>query len=539
MGAMLVSGAFADGPEDERQAAAPPQQGLIESLLERAREAILPKRPKVLPPRRVPGIGFDPPPIGVARVPMERPERGKKREFSVPEVLSVQEHRIRLAVQEGVLGEEEAKSLREGLETVLEEQGIRGPLDPHPDRMWKELLRDAEIEQSLSSLPAFARMTDALERLEEDRKERLAAAAGELALAWIDDLLLVPEEDRRAWSRGLARWASVEGFTEALEEGRTMFFHRLPSLSLPTVDPDLIRTGAQGVIWKTILTGKMGGDESGDANPYSGMDARELMEAHRQLNLDRLNGRIELEEFQQKLALIRQAEQAERIRHPFRRREFDEADWKTLRDMAQALLERYGETLGVLEGEAARHHFSGTRGALRRWMEKEGDHRRNMRRWGGFRHRGQNQPEGVGIWDVDAESLVDQPIYQKLMRDVLSPEAYAGWRREMNRRRSARIRALREFAVASMDLRLQLSPRQRERARAVSLGFEDRDQLLHKHLMENVPEWELSRFGRQFNLARSSTLDSIARQIARDLESGPMTFWQRREVEVLRKEMEE
>ena len=482
IGATLVVGSLADG---RQVGPAAPRNGSNESRTERVREVV------------VPGFG----------VHGGRPVRETRRIFSFDEVLSVQEHRIWLAVREGALEEEEAESLRAGLGAVLEGRWIPDPLDPHPDRMWKDLLGDEDLGRLLGSLPALGKMEDALEHREEARRRRFTAASAELALARIDDLLLVPEADRRAWIRGLAHWVSVEGFIKLLEYDRITFLFRLPSLSLPSVDPDLIRTRTQGVLWEIILTGRMEDDASGGADPHAGTD--------------RAEGRIEMEEFVRMNDPIRNAEPG------FGRRESDEENWKTLRDMALVLLERYGECLGVPDEEASRHLFAGTRGALGRWERKEKRSRIDI----------DGRPWGVGIWDVNAESLVGQPFYQKLLRDVLSLDAYAGWRQRFNRRKSTGIRALRDFAVARMDLRLQLSPSQRERAQAVSLAFEEGDPPVD--LQEGFPPREVVRVMQQFDLDEEPLLVLIYRQIALDLDSDSMTSWQRQEVEALLKELEE
>ena len=469
---------------------------------------------------------------------MESPAGEAKERFPVTVALSILEHRIWLALREGALGEDETNFLREVLKTVLEEHGILGDPDRHPDRMWKDLMSDAEFGKFLSSLPAFVRMTDALDRLEEARKKRFAVASGRLALAWLDDLLLVPEADRRAWIRELAQWVSVKGFTEALEEGRTRFLIRLPSLSLPSVDPDLIRTGTQDFLWKTILTGRIGEDASDDDNPYARMDLEELMEARQQLRRDFMEkGIINREEYVRRTILVR--DELSKFPHqPSGSAFFSEEDLKPLHNVALALLERHGECLGVLDEESARRYFSGARGAVKQWMEKVPD-RQNALDAAFLFSWVPDQRREIGIWNIDMESLLGQPVYQKLLRDVLPLDAYAAWRQDRNERRNARTRALRDFAVARMDASLQLSTAQRERARAASLEYDEgHHSSLERLVVDNFPYISFPYIRLNPDLVESSP-DAACMLIARELVSGPMTAWQRERLEALRKEWEE
>ena len=499
--------AIPDGPETLENSGASPAQG----------SSSPPAKPV-----RASGIGLGP--VGVVRAPREGPGRETGSRFSLPEAL---EHQLWVAVREGAIGEEESGSLRESLETVLEARGIPLRRDRRPDRLREDLLGDAELERSLESLPSFVKMSNALERLEAEREARFAAACGNLVLAWIDDLLLIPEADRQAWSRYLAQWENVEHFVPALEEGRTRFLHLLPSLSLPSVDPDLIRTGTQGVLWKTILTGRMGEEAPGGADPHARTDRYPPKRARLQLFRDLTDGKLEMEELRRKNDLILQ-DQLNRQEWGFTGRLLDERDWSTLHNMGMALLERHGERLGVRGREAAARFHSGARGALIRWLAQVDD---RLQHQGMGRNPEQEQPEGIGIWSVDTGSLVGQPIYQKLMRDILPLDAYAGWRRDQKRIRRSRTLALRDYAVERMDLRLQLSSEQRERARAASMEHEDGN---HSALDRIVPDLKISVHGP--NTGKETRPEPVFRLIAQELDPGSMSPWQRNELEAMRKE---
>ena len=461
----------------------------------------------------------------------ERPGREAERRFPVPEAMMVHEHSIWLAVREGVLGTEEASALRERLRSVLDDQGGRGD----PERMRKELLGDAGSGQTFSSPPGISLM-DALGVLEAARRERFSTAAASLAMTWIDELLLVPGADRQAWIRELAQWESAEGFIPALEKGRKIFLSRLPTLSLPSVEPSLLRTEVQGRLWNLILTGKLEDREDGEASMLAGMDSRDLDRMMEQLEQDLAQG--ETEKVLRQLRLLAEAwEILRRDRAMARRRGFGEEE-EILRQSALLLLERQADRLVLRDEEAQRRYYSGTRGTIRLWVQEERSRIREQA-WGmGLRMR--DRPAGFGIWDVDVRSLTGHPIYRKMLREVLSSDAYARWHRERQQYRIARMEAMREYAVARVDLRLHLSPSQRERARAATLAYDIGEAEFRERLLRNVPHRDLPRaLTRKPIQGEATMIASLCRQIVRDLDSGFMTPWQRREGEKLQEEAEE
>ena len=201
IGAILAVGISADGPEEERRNGP--------AAREKGPESPLPERPTGLPSRPMrplPAIGVGP--DRIRQAPSEKQGRETGERFPVPDVMMAQEHWIWLAVREGVLEEGESVGLLEGLRTVLADRGIKG--DPDPARMWKELVDDAEIRPALSTVPGISRM-EAMGDREAARGKRFSTAAASLVLAWIDELLLVPEADRQAWIRDLEHWERVKG----------------------------------------------------------------------------------------------------------------------------------------------------------------------------------------------------------------------------------------------------------------------------------------------------------------------------------------
>ena len=139
----------------------------------------------------------------------------------VPESENEWEHRLWLGVQEEILLAEEASALRERL---LSFGGERGDGIMTDSERLREIL-SAEPENGMSlSVERILDRAAKLEAYEAKRKEQIVAASGNLALAWLDEMVLFPEADHLAWSRHLAQWVEVEGFTAALERGRSFFF---------------------------------------------------------------------------------------------------------------------------------------------------------------------------------------------------------------------------------------------------------------------------------------------------------------------------
>ena len=396
--------------------------------------------------------------------------RAAEDAVSGPESLEAWEHSIWLGVQGQALSAEEASALQERLRTLVE--------DEETELVWKsERLRgalsvQAEAGSSLSS-ERIAGWMAAIDELEEERRERLAAAAGELAFAWIDELALFPEADRSAWSRSMRRWASVEGFTSALEKGRIFFLSLLPKLSLPSVDASLNLSEVQARLLQGILTGACEGE----------------------------GGVI------QKLVVPRTSGSSRR-----------DVVWGL---SAMMLLECQAAYLGVPEGEAKTKHYAGAKGARKAWRK----YFDKME----FRFRPRvYHPTDYGVWDVDLEYLTGNSIYQKTIREIVSLETYAAWLQACRRRRMAGMNAMGDYAIAKLNLRLQLSPRQLARAESMARIFDAGKDELRERALKNVSNYVSAEWLNPYR--REATLyDSYSEFILKGLTRGELTPWQRQE----------
>ena len=394
--------------------------------------------------------------------------RAAEDAVSGPESLEAWEHSIWLGVQGQALSAEEASALQERLRTLVE--------DEETELIWKsERLREAlsvqaEAGSSLSS-ERIAGWMAAIDELEEERRERLAAAAGELAFAWIDELALFPEADRSAWSRSMRRWASVEGFTSALEKGRIFFLSLLPKLSLPSVDASLNLSEVQARLLQGILTGACEGE----------------------------GGVI------QKLVVPRTSGSSRR-----------DVVWGL---SAMMLLECQAAYLGVPEGEAKTKHYAGAKGARKAWRK----YFDKME----FRFRPRvYHPTDYGVWDVDLEYLTGNSIYQKTIREIVSLETYAAWLQACRRRRMAGMNAMGDYTVAKLNLRLQLSPRQLARAESMARIFDAGKDELRERALKNVSNYVSAEWLNPYR--REATLyDSYSEFILKGLTRGELTPWQR------------
>ena len=458
------------------------------------------------------------------------------------------EHRLGLAVREGVLDREVVAPLRKRLETVMEEQAI--PLSP-PDRLWEGIMGRAAARQALVPLLDDARLTE-LVRLDDARRERLARAAGTLALAWLDSLLLVPDEEQDAWKAQLAGWASVPGFLSALERDRKHFLSRLPELSLPPVDPALLHTESLADLWESILAGRPPETDVSEIILNLNRAHQEFREETRRtfnrLRADLAEGRIGPAEFDERVKELGPALGSHHTEHEIvswarerldadlaegrigpaefeeRNRELDRARLEqvlierrrhkfgyndnkyeeSIRKHARAILERYNERLGELDERGSRYMFMALRGTVMHWLEEEWERRDKARSSERLEAARTIRGEEVGIEEVNLDTLVNHRIHRKALREVLSPEDYASWHRERRRRASAVVTARRDFAAAGMESRLLLDGEQRLRVRAIALAF--------------VPGEEKSAL-------------ELSLEMARELDALALSRWQRVELE--------
>ena len=416
----------------------------------------------------------------------------------------VLEHQFWLAVREGVLEEERAEALRERLVTLLAEQGVGGEDEPHaertrnrpPDREW--------IRQVLSPLLEDTERI-ALDRLAESRRDRQASAAAALALAWLDRLLFFPEEDREAWKAHLLRCADDPEFVTALVRDRKWFLHRLPALFLPPVeDPVLLRSETLDILWKSILSGNPPRKESGKPLGFAGMDLGAL----RALAVELQRG-VEIEEFLEEFADLMRAILDKEMEEWHARQLRVGGDWlvdkEVLERYARAVLARYNENLGSLEERDALRLSLALKGAVPQWMEEENE------RWKRLVEERRFVPgpplqrlrETTWIGDVDPDTLIGHPLYQRALREVFTLHDYAVLQQARADRISRQTLALQSFAVARMDSRLLLDRGQRMRA------------------------WTVSR---AFDPGRGDSFGSLCMEIARELENGELSFWQQREL---------
>ena len=402
--------------------------------------------------------------------------RAAEDAVSGPESFEEWEHSIWLGVQGQILSAEEASALQERLRTLVEDEETE--LVWNSERLRESLSVPAEAGSSLSG-ERLAGWMLAIDEFEEERRERLADAAGNLAFAWIDELALFPEADRSAWIRSMRRWASVEGFTPALERGRIFFLSLLPKLSLPSADASLNLTEVQARLLQGILTGAYEGE--------GGVTQNLVVPRNR---------------------------------------------WSSRRGVvwglsAMMLLECQAAYLGVTEGEAKTKHDVGAKGAIKDWREYFDD----QELW--F-HPRVYQPTDYGVWDVDLEFLTGSSIYQKTIREIVSLETYAAWLQACRSRRMAGMNAMGDYVVAKLNLQLQLSPRQLARAESMARIFDAGKDELRERVLKNVSTYNHVGPDLLNPYRREATLyDSYSEFILQGLIRGELTPWQRQAADEL------
>ncbi len=447
----------------------------------------------------------------------------------VPESENEWEHHLWLGVQEEMLLAEEASALRERLLSFGGERGDGIMTD-------SERLREVLSVEPENGMPlSVERMLDRaakLEAYEAKRKERVVAASGNLALAWLDEMVLFPEADRSAWSRHLSQWVEVEGFTAALERGRRFFLSHLPTLKLPPMDSSLVLSETQAALLQYILTGEYHG-EMGDFFRYAKMNHEQLEQEERRI-MQELEGEIiDPETAEAQLTLIFEAMKNWNFGMQENRHSFTKKQEKVVRFSAWLLLEQQAADLGVLPGEAEEKHYAGAKGAITLW----GEHFRE-RIWGVwfFRRLGRI---GYGIWDVDLEFLTGQPVYQRALREILPLERYDDWLRKRRKRRFAGIKSMGDYALAQLDSQLSLSSRQRERARAYAMIFDAEKQEIRERALMNAVRF---RFGLPNELLpnpyrrEAELYRSYFDYMLQGLSKGYLTPWQQRVTASLQEE---
>ena len=395
----------------------------------------------------------------------------------VPELVTVLQHRIWLAVREGAVAASDVESL------------------------------------------SLDRVTNILTVQERGRKERLAAAAGQLALAWIDELLFIPEADREAWLRILSGWGNEEEFIRALEQGRKLFLNRLPGLSLPDVDSSLIHSEVQGQLGKWLFTGKFFSEKGAADNRFAHLPPQELIQVREQLLRDCDEGKIEREEGVRQLRLVEEVE-TNRLREGFG----DEG--QRAHRMVLKWFERQAEVLDLPFEKRRQDYLTVVRetaGELIQNFERDSEDRDH------WSHSDSKYPGSVGLWVVDPGFLGDHSRYQEALFEILASDAWTHWRADRRRRRAAQTEALKEYALAKADSRLFLIPAQLEQAKAVALAYDPEETLCLEELQAEADRnnrWLAVSSER--NPGEHGLIADILRQIVSDLDAGFMTSWQRR-----------
>ena len=445
----------------------------------------------------------------------------------VPESENEWEHRLWLGVQEEMLLAEEASALRERL---LSFGGERGDGIMTDSERLREIL-SAEPENGMPlSVERILDRAAKLEAYEAKRKEQIVAASGNLALAWLDEMVLFPEADHLAWSRHLAQWVEVEGFTAALERGRRFFLSLLPTLKLPPLDSSLVLSETQAVLLRYILTGEYHG-EMGDFLRIAKMNYEQLEQEERRI-MQELEGEIiDPETAKAQLTPIFEAMRNWNFNFREDRRNFNKKQEKVVRFSAWLLLERQAADLGALPGEAEEKHYAGAKGAITLWVKhfRERDDGVWLTRW--------HQPTSYGIWDVDLESLTGQPVYQRTMREILPFVDYDDWLRKRRKRRFAGIKSMGDYAFARLDFQLSLSSRQRERARAYAMIFDAEKQELRERALMTMDRLRLPHDHWPNPYRREAALyRSYFDYILQGLSKGYLTPWQKRVTASLQEE---
>ncbi len=358
----------------------------------------------------------------------------------------------------------------------------------------------SDIESvSINRLLIFA------ERQERIRKERLVLTSGNLALSWIDELLFIAAEDRQAWLQVMTDWANLEGFTQALRWGRKKFIRQLPQLELPEVDASLIRSEIQGTLWSWLSTGKSQAAEETSDNPFARLEPPKLNQAESQLLPDRRKGRIRQEELSQ--------------------------DARIVHRLAMTYFARQTEVLGLSLEDNRQRYLAAVRETV---GEQVKIFEWKVEDWEGRRISLANQPPKGGVWSIEPEFLIAHPLFQEALWELISFDDWKRWRQDRQRRRDAQTMALKEFAVAWVDMRLKLSSAQREQAKAVALAYDTEETRYREKLQEEGRRRLHHLFNPEQNPGEQGLIASIGQQIVRDLDSGYMTPWQRRKAAEIR-----
>ena len=478
---------------------------------------------------RLPGAPPKPPsplrmiPAGIQALQKRRLAQESEPKLEVSEILTILEHRLWLAVQEGVLSESAAETWRKEIGEAVEDPEFRDLLDPRTGRLAKEAPGEGELRTILD------RTANLVARQDQARRERLAVTAGKLALAWFNELLLIHEDDRQAWLENLIAWKSVEGFATALENGRLAFLNRLHHFKLPSVDSSLIRTESQGKLWNFLLTGKYGDEKPDPDNPFALMSNPELTQARRQLFRDGREGIIDREETHRQNRLIQEVIEKNRSRSPEERAQ-------RLRLLVMRIFERQIENLGSLSEPDRRRYQTVVKERVDEWVRPfEGW---SQKHWYAWRSRSL-RPEIDVIGNVNLAILFDHPLHQEALFEILPLEDWKSWRQNRRRHRSARTEAIKDYALARVSRLMYWSPAQLEQARAVALACDPEQAVQFEQLMiesrgirERVHEDDARSRGYQ------DLIKVLGRRIVRYLDSGFMTRWQRQQSEEMLREEE-
>ena len=478
---------------------------------------------------RLPGAPPKPPsplrmiPAGIQALQKRRLAQESEPKLEVSEILTILEHRLWLAVQEGVLSESAAETWRKEIGEAVEDPEFRDLLDPRTGRLAKEAPGEGELRTILD------RTANLVARQDQARRERLAVTAGKLALAWFNELLLIHEDDRQAWLENLIAWKSVEGFATALENGRLAFLNRLHHFKLPSVDSSLIRTESQGKLWNFLLTGKYGDEKPDPDNPFALMSNPELTQARMQLFRDGREGIIDREEMHRQNRLIQEVERKNRSRNTAER-------VQRLRLLVRRIFERQIENLGSLSEPDRRRYQTVVKERVDEWMRPFEDRRQDH--WYSWRSRSL-RPEIDVIGNVNLAILFDHPLHQEALFEILPLEDWKSWRQNRRRHRSARTEAIKDYALARVSRLMYWSPAQLEQARAVALACDPEQAVQFEQLMiesrgirERVHEDDARSRGYQ------DLIKVLGRRIVRYLDSGFMTRWQRQQSEEMLREEE-
>ncbi len=412
-----------------------------------------------------------------------------------------------------------------------------------PDGLWSFLMDYERAREGVQQVMEESQL-EAAEALAEARRDRFHAASRRLAFAWMDTLLLVPEEDREAWIEGLDSWARTPDFSSALERDCRFFLASLPSLSLPDVNRDLIRTSTQDALWTLIRTGRPGEIEDDEVR-YSLMDKARLDRELEDLQSQRADNRIDSDEFRMKRRLIEQVQsELENIqwggRWGMRRPDEELERKKVLTEMAALYLDRHGEALELSDDSSRTRIRVASRGAVRRWaMEPEEQAFGPRLDMFGDPIGPQDPVTGTGVWKLDLDSLVGNGIYQVALRDVLSVKEVERWARQKRRSREDRLGAVQTYATALMDHRLHLSPSQRARAMKVAMmPTSSRDLESSNRFPPHIAHMVDGEGLEALLKVPDETVEDLTLRIARELDKGYLTPWQRERVQRILSETE-